>query len=67
MDASKHNVNHICQNVPVTTAKDMADEVNRMIRGEIELADSTFIRQSNKNGEIKYLEEAPKATIESFL
>jgi site-specific DNA-cytosine methylase len=61
------DVNHICQNVPVTTAKDMADEVTRMIRGEIELAGSTYIRQSNKNGEIRYLEEAPKATIESFL
>jgi len=61
------DVNHICQNVPVTTAADMAAEVNRMIRGEIELASSAFIRQSNKNGEINYLEEAPKATIESFL
>lgn len=61
------SVNHICQNVPVTTAKDMADEVNRMVRGEIELASSSFIRQSNKNGEIISLVEEPKATIEAFL
>lgn len=60
-------VNHICQNVPVTTAKDMADEVNRMVLGECELFNSSFIRQSNKNGQIETLIEQPKSTIESFL
>ena len=60
-------VNHICQNVPVTTAKDMADEVNRMVLDQCELFNSSFIRQSNKNGQIETLVEQPKSTIENFL
>jgi len=61
------SVNHICQNVPVTTAKDMADEVSRMIGGDCEWFNSSFIRQSNKNGSIETLIDTPQNTIESFL
>lgn len=34
MDASKKNVNHICQNVPVQTARDMAAEVRAYLEGK---------------------------------
>lgn len=35
------NLNHICQNVPVTTAKDMATEVKAWLDGERDMIDST--------------------------
>lgn len=41
--------NHICQNVPVQTARDIAHEVNAIVRGERKLVNANFVRQSNVN------------------
>ena len=41
------NVNHLCQNVPVNTAKDWAKEVVRFCRNEAEMTNYTFLRQDN--------------------
>jgi hypothetical protein len=60
-------INHICQNVPVTTAKDMADEVTRIINGACEFSNSSYTRQSNKNGEIMSRIDAPISTLSAFL
>ena len=60
-------INHICQNVPVTTAKDMADEVTRIINGACEFSDSSYIRQCNKNGEIASRIDTPISTLSAFL
>lgn len=39
--------NHMCQNVPVTTARDMMDFVVEYLNGETEVVHSTLVKQSN--------------------
>ena len=48
------NLNHICQNVPVTTATDMATEVLKFCDGRLynQLWDQDFMVQDNKNESI---------------
>lgn len=48
------NLNHICQNVPVTTATDMAENVLRFCDGRLDnqLWDMDFMVQDNKNQSI---------------
>ena len=48
------NLNHICQNVPVTTATDMATEVLKFCDGRLDnqLWDQDFMIQDNKNESI---------------
>ena len=50
------NLNHICQNVPVGTASDMAEHVQKFIDGRLDnqLYDTDFIVQDNKNRSIDY-------------
>ena len=50
------NLNHICQNVPVGTASDMAEHVQKYIDGRLDnqLYDTDFIVQDNKNRSIDY-------------
>ena len=45
------NINHICQNVPVTTAQDMADHVLRYVDGRLDnqLIDTDYLVQDNKS------------------
>jgi len=52
----KKNINHICQNVPVNTAKDWADEVVRFCEGRSEMTNFTFLKQDNIS----------KSVVESF-
>ena len=44
------NVNHICQNVPVTTAQDMAEHVVRFCDGRLDnqLMETDYLMQDNK-------------------
>lgn len=49
----KKNLNHICQNVPVTTAADMAKNVKSYLEGNIEMIKSEFIIQDNKSKKIE--------------
>jgi hypothetical protein len=50
------NLNHICQNVPVTTATDMADNVLKYVKGYLDnqLIDTDFLVQDNKSQENIY-------------
>ena len=41
------NVNHICQNVPVTTASDMMSNVMDYFNGNCDLVNAKFVKQSN--------------------
>merc|ERR1719319_39510 len=41
------NINHIAQNVPVNTAKDMADEVKLFCEGKLPLTGYSFLKQDN--------------------
>lgn len=47
-DKPLSEVNHICQNVPVTTAKHMMEFVIDYLNGNCELSNGTLVRQSNK-------------------
>jgi len=49
MENPKKNINHICQNVPVNTAADWAEEVVKFCRGEAEMTPYSFLRQDNTN------------------
>ena len=42
------NLNMICQNVPVTTAMDMAENVKAFLGGNIETIEAEYILQDNK-------------------
>ena len=43
----KRSLNHICQNVPVNTARDWAEEVVKFCRGEAQMTNYTFMKQDN--------------------
>lgn len=49
VDASVNNVNHICQNVPVKTAEDMAKEVLAFLNDEREVIEAEYILQLNQS------------------
>jgi site-specific DNA-cytosine methylase len=46
--------NHICQNVPVTTATDWTNEIIRFIKGEITEFGGDFVKQNNINQRIDF-------------
>jgi len=50
------NLNHICQNVPVTTAMDMAEHVLKFCDGRLDnsMIDTDFLVQDNKSRKIDY-------------
>lgn len=48
--------NHICQNVPVTTATDWTSEVVRFVRGEISEFGGNFVKQNNISQRIDHTE-----------
>lgn len=54
VNASPSNANHICQNVPVQTATDMATEVLAYLNNERELVDSDYVMQYNASLKIDY-------------
>jgi site-specific DNA-cytosine methylase len=58
----KKSTNHICQNVPVLTAKDMADEVIASLEGRRDWVDATQAIQYNTTREYDVV-EAPKRTV----
>jgi len=60
LQGGKKNLNHICQNVPVTTATDMADNVLKFISGFLDnqLVDTNFLIQNNKSQE-NFYEKSP--------
>lgn len=47
------SVNHICQNVPYYTARDMAYEVKAVLEGQRRFERASFLIQSNLNQEIR--------------
>ena len=47
LNASSKNANHICQNVPVQTARDMANEVKKYLQNEQTMVESRYIVQYN--------------------
>jgi len=60
----KKSINHMCQNVPVQTATDMANEVLAYLEGRRETVDSTFAVQYNTNKSFEY--ESEMSLVEHF-
>ena len=52
--------NDIAQNVPVTTARDIHNEVYKFINGELETSSSRVVMQNNINRKVDYIEETIK-------
>lgn len=48
------SINHICQNVPVGTATDMAMQVKRFLDGTVDTIKTQFLIQDNHNQKIEY-------------
>lgn len=47
-------MNHIAQNVPVPTSRDIHGEIAKFLRGELELSDTNYLRQNNHYEKIEY-------------
>ena len=50
----KRSLNHICQNVPVTTAEHPARMVKEYLAGNLEMIDTKFLVQDNKKRTYEY-------------
>jgi site-specific DNA-cytosine methylase len=61
----KKNANHICQNVPVQTATDMAAETKKYLEGELPMVDTDYVLQYNHTQKAEYTEV--HNTLEAFL
>lgn len=48
------NLNHICQNVPVTTATDMAEQIKKYLSNKLDTVDTDFMIQCNKTKSLDY-------------
>ena len=64
VDASPKVANHICQNVPVQTATDMATEVLAVLNNERIMVDTDYILQYNNTKKLEY--ETKVDTLEAF-
>ena len=48
------NLNHICQNVPVTTATDMALQIKKYLNRQLDSIETDFMIQDNKTKTLDY-------------
>ena len=61
------NLNHVCQNVPVTTAEDMAAHVEKFVDGRLsnQMLDTDFLIQDNTNHKLKF--EKNSVQLDAFM
>lgn len=59
------NYNHICQNVPFATARDMATEVKAVLDGKRDLIETKYLFQNNLSQKYDY--ERDENSLEAFL
>lgn len=50
----RRNLNHIAQNVPVSTATDMANNIKLFLNNKLKLIDTDFLIQDNKKQTLNY-------------
>ena len=65
IQGGKKNANHICQNVPVSTATDVAGEIVRYLNGELDSIDASYVIQYNTKKEF-YIDRED-ASLAAFL
>lgn len=53
LQGGRSNVNMICQNVPVSTAVDMAEQVKAYLQGNLQYSNADFLIQDNKTKTMK--------------
>lgn len=58
------NYNHICQNVPFQTAKDMATEVKEYLEGKKDLVDSSLVYQYNHTRSHEVMDNRSKTLVD---
>lgn len=64
----KRSLNHICQNVPFLTARDMADEVKAVLEGKREMLKELYVMQRNHNQTYEVIRDhIPSANLNTFL
>jgi len=65
LQGGRKNINMICQNVPVTTAMDMATGIMQYLNGELDTVRSDFMVQDNKKKEHEL--EPVRGSLSSFI
>lgn len=60
------NLNHVCQNVPVGTATDMALEIKKYLSGSIDKVDGTLLYQFNNSRKYEIRDKENSPSLESF-
>lgn len=61
------NLNHVCQNVPVGTATDMANEVKSFIEGKLDTINTSLLYQYNHSKKFEDREPERSSSLESFI
>jgi site-specific DNA-cytosine methylase len=59
-ELSGNNMNHICQNVPTSTAADWTREVVKFVNGEVTTWGGKFVKQNNENQKIEIADKSMK-------
>ena len=62
----KKNLNHVCQNVPVTTATDMAMEIKAVLEGRRDMMNGELIYQFNNNQSFEIIDTEPPSSLDQF-
>ena len=62
----KKNLNHICQNVPVTTATDMAMEIKAVLEGGRDMLNSELMYQFNNSKTFELVDTGPPSSLDQF-
>ena len=62
----KKNLNHVCQNVPVTTATDMAMEIKAVLEGRRDMMNGELIYQFNNNKSFEIIDTGPPSSLDQF-
>jgi len=64
LQGGRKNLNMICQNVPVCTAQDMAENILKYLDGHLDSIHTDFIKQNNTNKSIEYVNHT--STLDQF-
>lgn len=60
------NLNHVCQNVPVGTATDMATEIKAVLEGKRDMLNASLLYQFNPQKAYEIRDTEPPPSLESF-
>lgn len=62
----KANLNHVCQNVPLTTAADMATEIKEALEGNRDMLNANLLYQFNNSKTYEIRDSTPLSSLEEF-